>query len=70
MKKLILISTLLISFNCWALSDYQPYDETANAQNDIADAINLAEKIKRANSNTKIVFESISKKRSKIIILL
>ena len=44
MKKLILISTLLISFNCWALSDYQPYDETANAQNDIADAINLAEK--------------------------
>ena len=44
MKKLILISTLLFSFNGWGLSDYQPYDETADAQNDIADAINLAEK--------------------------
>ena len=31
MKKLILISALLFSFNGWALSDYQPYDEAADA---------------------------------------
>ncbi|MBT6074610.1 MAG: thioredoxin family protein [Gammaproteobacteria bacterium] len=44
MKKLILIITLLCSFNGWTLSDYQPYDETADAKQEIADAINLAQK--------------------------
>ena len=34
MKKLILISALMFSFNSWALSDYRPYDETANANDE------------------------------------
>ena len=47
MKKLILISALLFSFNGWALSDYQPYDEEADANEDIADAILLADESKK-----------------------
>ena len=43
MKKLFLISALLFSFNSWALSDFQPYDETADAHKDIANAIKLAD---------------------------
>ncbi|GIS86240.1 MAG: hypothetical protein CM1200mP17_08080 [Woeseia sp.] len=43
MKKLFLISLLLFSFNSWALSDYRPYDETADAYKDIANAIKLAD---------------------------
>ena len=44
MKKIILISALLFSFNGWALSDYRPYDETADAHQDIADALKVANK--------------------------
>jgi protein disulfide-isomerase len=44
MKKLFLISALLFSFNSWALSDFHPYDETADAHKDIANAIEQAEK--------------------------
>ena len=31
MKKLILISALLFSFNGWGITDYKPYDESAIA---------------------------------------
>ena len=47
MKKLFLISLLLFSFNSWALSDYRPYDETADAYKDIANAIKLADESER-----------------------
>ena len=47
MKKLILISALMFSFNGWALSDYRPYDETANAHQDIADALKIADESKK-----------------------
>ena len=47
MKKLILISALMFSFNGWALSDYQPYDEAADANQDIADAMLLADESKK-----------------------
>ena len=42
MKKLTLISILFFSINSWGLSDYRPYDETADANQDIANAIVLA----------------------------
>ena len=44
MKKIILISALLFSFNGWSLSEYRPYDETADAHQDIAEAAKLAKK--------------------------
>ena len=47
MKKLFLISLLLFSFNSWALSDYRPYDETADAYKDIANAIKLDDESER-----------------------
>jgi len=47
MKKLILISALMFSFNGWALSDYRPYDETADAHQDIADALKIADESKK-----------------------
>ena len=47
MKKLFLISLLLFSFNSWALSDYRPYDETADSYKDIANAIKLADESER-----------------------
>ena len=47
MKKLFLISLLLFSFNSWALSDYRPYDETADANKEIANAIKLADESER-----------------------
>jgi len=46
-KKLILISALLFSFNGWTLSDYQPYDEAADANQAIAEAILLADESKK-----------------------
>ena len=39
MKKLILISALLFSFNGWAITDYKPYDETAIAGEEITEDI-------------------------------
>ena len=42
MKKLILISALLFSFNVWAIADYKPYDENANAGEQISDALEKA----------------------------
>jgi hypothetical protein len=42
MKKLILISALLFSFNGWAITDYKPYDENANAEEQISDALETA----------------------------
>ena len=42
MKKLILISVLLFSFNVWAITDYKPYDENANAGEQISDALEKA----------------------------
>ena len=68
MKKLILISALLFSFNVWAITDYKPYDENANAGEQISDALekaklkNLKEKIqsiddcKLKENGSKIVF--------------
>ena len=47
MKKLILISALVFSFNGWALSEYRPYDETADAHKDITDAMKLADESKK-----------------------
>ena len=44
MKKIILISALLFSFNGWSLSEYRPYDETADAHQNIAEAVKLAKK--------------------------
>ena len=42
MKKLILISALLFGFNGWAITDYEPYDENANAEEQISDALETA----------------------------
>ena len=42
MKKLILISALLFSFNVWAITDYKPYDENANAGEQISVALEKA----------------------------
>ena len=42
MKKLILISVLLFSLNVWAITDYKPYDENANAGEQISDALEKA----------------------------
>ena len=42
MKRLILISALLFSFNGWAITDYKPYDENANAGEQISDALETA----------------------------
>ena len=42
MKKLILISVLLFSYNVWAITDYKPYDENANAGEQISDALEKA----------------------------
>ena len=42
MKKLILISALLFCFNSWAITDYKPYDENANAEEQISDALETA----------------------------
>ena len=42
MKKIILISAILFSFNGWALSNDRPSDETAAAHQDIADALQVA----------------------------
>ena len=42
MKKLILISALLFSFNGWVITDYKPYDENANAGEQISDALEKA----------------------------
>jgi protein disulfide-isomerase len=44
MKKILLISALLFSFNGWSLSEYRPYDETADAHQNIAEAVKLAKK--------------------------
>lgn len=44
MKKIILISALLFCSNGWSLSEYRPYDETADAHQDITEAVKLAEK--------------------------
>ncbi|MAI81838.1 MAG: thioredoxin family protein [Gammaproteobacteria bacterium] len=49
MKKLILISALLFSFNGWAITDYKPYDETAIAGEEITEAL------KKAQSNNKYI---------------
>ena len=42
MKKLILISALLFSFNGWAIPSYEPYDEIADASENISEAIETA----------------------------
>ena len=42
MKKLLLISALLFSFNGWVITDYKPYDENANAGEQISDALEKA----------------------------
>ena len=47
MKKLILISALLFSFNGWGITDYKPYDESAIAGEEIIKAL------KKAKSNNK-----------------
>ena len=41
-EKLILISVLLFSYNVWAITDYKPYDENANAGEQISDALEKA----------------------------
>ena len=42
MQKLILISVLLFSFNGWAIPSYEPYDENADALENISEAIEKA----------------------------
>ena len=42
MKKLILISALLLSFNTWAITDFKPYDESVVAGEEIAKALGIA----------------------------
>ena len=42
MKKLVLISVLLFSFNGWSITDYEPYDENADALENISEAIEKA----------------------------
>ena len=49
MKKLILISALLFSFNGWAITDYKPYDESAIAGEEIIKAL------EKAKSNNKYI---------------
>lgn len=49
MKKLILISVLLFSFNGWGITDYKPYDESAIAGEEIIKAL------KKAKSNNKYI---------------
>ena len=49
MKKLILISALLFSFNVWGITDYKPYDESAIAGEEIIKAL------KKAKSNNKYI---------------
>lgn len=49
MKKLILISALLFSFNGWGITDYKPYDESAIAGEEIIKAL------KKAKSNNKYI---------------
>ena len=43
MKKLILISALLFSFNVWSVPAYEPYDENADALDSISKALKIAE---------------------------
>ena len=43
MKKLILISALLFSFNGTAIPSYEPYDENADALDSISKALKIAE---------------------------
>jgi len=43
MKKLILISAVLFSFNGWAIPSYEPYDENADALEIITKALETAE---------------------------
>ena len=43
MKKLILISALLFSFNGWSIPAYEPYDENADALDSISKALEIAE---------------------------
>jgi len=42
-KKLILISALLFSFNGWSIPAYEPYDENADALDSISKALEIAE---------------------------
>ena len=42
MKKLILISALLFSFNGWSIPAYEPYDENADALDSISKALKIA----------------------------
>ena len=42
MKRLILISALLLSFNTWAITDFKPYDESVVAAEEIAKALGIA----------------------------
>ena len=49
MKKIILISALLFSFNGWAITDYKPYDESAVAGEEIIKAL------EKAKSNNKYI---------------
>ena len=42
MKKIILISAILFSFNVWAITDYKPYEENANAGEQISVALEKA----------------------------
>lgn len=42
MKKLVLISVLLFSFNGWTTTDYEPYDENADALENISMALKNA----------------------------
>ena len=49
MKKLILLSVLLFSFNGWGITDYKPYDESAIAGEEIIKAL------KKAKSNNKYI---------------
>ena len=50
MKKLILISALLFSFNGWSITDYKPYDENAIAGEEIPKAL------KKQNQTTGMFF--------------
>jgi len=43
MKKLILISALVFSFNGWSIPAYEPYDENADALDSISKALKIAE---------------------------
>ena len=42
MKKFVLISVLLFSFNGWTITDYEPYDENADALENISMALKNA----------------------------